>query len=70
MLDRHLSILGGEPVLFGVDNWGPKELVESQEDVVVFGDIDALMQYIDSGQAERDWHERVALRIRELEELL
>ena len=47
----------------------PPELLEEPEDTTVIGDVEAFMDYLDSGQAERDWHERMALRIRELEEL-
>jgi hypothetical protein len=47
----------------------PPELLEEPEDTTVIGDVEAFMDYLDSGQAERDWHERIALRIRELEEL-
>ena len=47
----------------------PPELLEEPEETAVIGDVEAFMDYIDSGQAERDWHERIALRIRELEEL-
>jgi hypothetical protein len=47
----------------------PPELLEAPEETTVIGDIDAFMDYIVSGQAEKDWHERIALRLRELEEL-
>jgi hypothetical protein len=47
----------------------PPELLEEPEETAVIGDLDAFMQYIDSGQAEQDWHERIAIRLRELEEL-
>ena len=47
----------------------PSELLEEPEETAVVNDVEAFMDYIDSGQAERDWHERIALRIRELEEL-
>jgi hypothetical protein len=47
----------------------PPELLEEPEETTVIGDVDAFIDYVISGQAERDWHERIALRLRELEEL-
>ncbi len=47
----------------------PPELLEVPEETAVIGDIDTFMEYVDSGQAERDWDERIAIRRRELEEL-
>jgi hypothetical protein len=47
----------------------PPELIEEPDETTVIGDLDAFMNYIESGQAERDWHERLAMRLRELEEL-
>jgi hypothetical protein len=47
----------------------PPELIEEPEETAVIGDIDAFMDYLESGQAERDWQERLAIRIRELDEL-
>ncbi len=48
----------------------PPELASAPEDTTVIGDIDAFMEYIESGQALQDWNERRAALLRELEELL
>ncbi|GIX48956.1 MAG: hypothetical protein KatS3mg131_3167 [Candidatus Tectimicrobiota bacterium] len=48
----------------------PPELAATPEDTAVVGDIDALIAYIESGQALQDWEERRAALLRELEELL
>jgi hypothetical protein len=47
----------------------PPELAELAEDTTVLGDLEAFMEYIESGQAEQDWNERLAQRIKELAEL-
>jgi hypothetical protein len=47
----------------------PPELAELPEDTAVVGDLDAFMDYIESGQAQQDWNERLAQRIKELSEL-
>ena len=47
----------------------PPELAELSEDTAVVGDLDAFMEYIESGQAQQDWNERLAQRIKELAEL-
>ena len=47
----------------------PPELLDEPEDTAIIGDIDAFVGYIESGQAEQDWNERIAIRLRELEEL-
>jgi hypothetical protein len=47
----------------------PLELLEHPEETAVIGDVDAFIDYIESGQALRDWHERIAAAMRELEEL-
>jgi hypothetical protein len=47
----------------------PPELAELPDDTAVIGDLDAFMQYIESGQAFQDWNERIAQRAKELEEL-
>jgi hypothetical protein len=47
----------------------PPELAEELEDTAVVGDIDAFIDYIESGQAALDWQERMAMRLRELDEL-
>ena len=47
----------------------PPELAEHPEDTVVLGDIDAFMDYVESGEALEDWNERVAQRLKKLEVL-
>jgi hypothetical protein len=47
----------------------PPELAEIAEETTVIGDVDAFMEYIESGQALQDWNERIAQRMKELEEL-
>jgi hypothetical protein len=47
----------------------PPELAEEHDDTTVVGDIDAFIAYVESGQAMLDWQERMALRLKELEEL-
>ena len=47
----------------------PPELAEIPEETTVIGDVDAFMEYIESGQALQDWNERIAQRMKELEEL-
>lgn len=47
----------------------PPELAELPEETTVIGDIDAFIDYLESGQALQDWNERIAQRVRELEEL-
>ena len=47
----------------------PPELAEHPEDTAVVGDLEAFMEYIESGQALHDWNERIAQRAKELEEL-
>lgn len=44
----------------------PPELLSLEETTTVYGDIAAFMLYVESGQAERDWHERCAMFLREL----
>ena len=51
-------------------NMVPPELLALEQTTIVYGDIDAFMKYFESGQAERDWHERRAGILRDLEELL
>ncbi len=48
----------------------PPELSEVPEETTVIGDVDAFMDYVYSGAAERDWYERIAFQIRQLEVLL
>jgi len=47
----------------------PPELCDIEAATAVVGDIEALMEYIESGQALQDWNERMAQRLKELEEL-
>ena len=47
----------------------PPELAEHPEDTTVVGNLETLMVYLESGQALRDWDERLAQRLKELEEL-
>jgi hypothetical protein len=47
----------------------PPELAELSEDTTIIGDLDAFIEYVESGQALQDWNERIAQRVRELEEL-
>jgi hypothetical protein len=47
----------------------PPELAEAPEETTVIGDVDAFIEYLESGQAFQDWNERLAQRARELEEL-
>ena len=47
----------------------PPELAETSEDTAIIGDLDAFIEYVESGQALQDWNERIAQRTRELEEL-
>jgi hypothetical protein len=47
----------------------PPELAELPEDTAIVGDLEAFMDYIESGQALQDWNERLAQRLKELEEL-
>lgn len=47
----------------------PPELEKLPEDTAIVGDIEAFMDYIESGQAMQDWNERLAQRLKELEEL-
>lgn len=47
----------------------PYELLETEEETDVIGDIDKFIEYIESGQAEEDLKERLAIRHWELEQL-
>jgi hypothetical protein len=47
----------------------PPELIEEPADTAVVGDIDAFITYIESGRAQKDWQERLDLRLREFDEL-
>ncbi len=47
----------------------PPELLDTLEETTVVGDLDAFIAYCESGQALEDWHERIAQRAKELEEV-
>ena len=47
----------------------PPELEELSEETAVVGDLEAFIDYIECGQAMQDWNERLAQRLKELEEL-
>jgi hypothetical protein len=47
----------------------PPELLEEPEETTVVGDVEAFIAYVESGQALQDWEERLAIRLRELDEL-
>jgi hypothetical protein len=48
----------------------PPELALASEETTVVGDIDAFIAYVESGQALRDWHERLALLTAECDAFL
>ena len=48
----------------------PIELIQEPEDTTVVGDIEAFMIYVETGQAARDYHERISFRLKELEDTL
>jgi hypothetical protein len=48
----------------------PVVLAVVPEDTAVVGDIDAFMDYIENGQALRDWHERIAMQTEECDAFL
>lgn len=45
----------------------PPELWQEPEDTTVIGDLDLFIEYLESGQAEQDWHELIAIWLRELD---
>ncbi len=47
----------------------PPELYDLEDETAVVGDVDAFFEYVEAGQALQDWNERLAQRLRELEEL-
>ena len=47
----------------------PHELAEIPDDTDVKGDIDAFMEYVESGQAAQDWNERIEKLMDEMAEL-
>jgi hypothetical protein len=48
----------------------PPELALASEETTVVGDIDAFIEYVESGQALRDWHERLAILTEECDTFL
>ncbi|MBM3225975.1 MAG: hypothetical protein FJZ47_19565 [Candidatus Tectomicrobia bacterium] len=48
----------------------PAELAINPEDTAVIGDVDAFIAYLESGQAMRDWHERLAVLAEECDAFL
>jgi len=48
----------------------PPELALTSEETTVVGDIDAFIEYVESGQALRDWHERLAILTEECDTFL
>lgn len=47
----------------------PPELLEVPDETAVVGNIDIFLEYLTSGQAARDYEERLAQRLKELEAL-
>lgn len=45
----------------------PDEVFHDPDATALIGDIDAFMAYYESGQAAKDWEERMAYRMRELD---
>ena len=48
----------------------PAELAMAPEETTVVGDIDAFIEYLESGQSLRDWHERLAVLTAECDAFL
>lgn len=48
----------------------PPELQDIPEETAVVGNVDIFIEYVESGQAAHDYHERLALRLKELADLL
>ena len=48
----------------------PVELAMAPEETTVVGDIDAFIEYLESGQSLRDWHERLAVLTAECDAFL
>jgi hypothetical protein len=48
----------------------PPELALTSDETAVVGDIDAFIEYVESGQALRDWHERIAVLTEECDAFL
>ncbi len=48
----------------------PTELIEVPDETVIIGDIDMFIEYVENGQALRDWHDRLAAISEEYETFL
>ncbi len=48
----------------------PAEIAVAPEEITVVGDVDAFIEYLENGQALRDWHERVAAQAEECDAFL
>ena len=48
----------------------PLELTEESDHTTVIGDIDTFIEYVESGQALRDWHDRLTAIAEEYETFL
>jgi hypothetical protein len=48
----------------------PAELAIALEETTVVGDVDAFIEYLENGQALRDWHERLAVQAEECDAFL
>jgi hypothetical protein len=48
----------------------PPELALASEETTIVGDIDTFIEYVESGQALRDWHERLAVLTAECDTFL
>jgi hypothetical protein len=48
----------------------PIELIEASDETAVVGDIDTFIEYVESGQALRDWHDRLDAIAEEYETFL
>jgi hypothetical protein len=47
----------------------PPELIDEPAETTVVGHVDALIAYVESGQALLDWNERINMRLKELDEV-
>lgn len=48
----------------------PIELMDVSDETAIIGDIDAFIEYVESGQALHDWHDRLAAISEEYETFL
>jgi len=48
----------------------PPELALASEETTIVGDIDAFIEYVESGQALHDWHARLAILTEECDTFL